>query len=399
MADDRLAGLTEAGVSIWLDDLTRAHLVDGHLRRLVDDSHIVGVTTNPTILAASLARPEPYAPEIRELARAGVTVGDAVRQLVVADVQQACDLFREVWEATAGVDGRVSLEVDPALAGNREATVVDAVSLVRAVGRPNLSVKIPATRAGLPAITDALALGVDVNVTLIFSVARYRAVMAAYLAGLERALDHGTSLSGIHSVASFFVSRVDVEVDERLDKIGSDDALALRGMAGVANSRLAYQAFRETFTGPRWERLQAAGARVQRPLWASTGVKNPAYPDTMYVSELALPGTVNTMPEATLRAFADHGVVRGPDDRQSAAGDAAQAQEVIDAVAAAGVDLAEVLTFLERDGVDRFAHSWAELHDTVGRALAEATRQRFTRPPTPTASTTRTTRDSEELST
>ncbi|GAA1231062.1 transaldolase [Pseudonocardia alaniniphila] len=372
MTDDRLAALTAAGVSIWLDDLSRDRLVSGDLRRLIDDKHVVGVTTNPTIFAAALAHRGVYTSQIRELARRGATVGDAARKLMVVDVQQACELFRGVWEASDGVDGRVSLEVNPDLAGNCEATVVEAVSLMRAVGHPNLYVKIPATRASLPAITEALALGIDVNVTLVFSVERYREVMAAYLAGLERALDDGVPLSGVHSVASLFVSRVDAEVDKRLEEIGSDEALALRGMAGIANSRLAYQAFQETFSGPHWEHLRAKGARVQRPLWASTGVKNPAYPDTMYVTELAVPGTVNTMPEATLRAFADHGSLRRADNGDAVTGRAPEARKVIDAIAAAGVDLAEVFTVLERDGVDRFARSWAELHETVRRSMEAA---------------------------
>ncbi|GAA5141933.1 transaldolase [Pseudonocardia adelaidensis] len=373
MADDRLAALTAAGVSIWLDDLSRGRLVSGDLRRLIDDKHVVGVTSNPTTFAAALAHGEVYTPQIRELARRGATVEEAVRMLTVVDAQEACDLFRGAWEASDGVDGRVSLEVNPELAGNCEATVLEAVSLMRAVGRPNLYVKIPATRASLPAVTEALALGVDINVTLIFSVERYREVMAAYLAGLERALDAGVPLSGVHSVASFFVSRVDAEVDKRLEEIGSDDALALRGMAGLANSRLAHQAFRETFAGPRWERLVAKGARVQRPLWASTGVKNPAYPDTMYVTGLAVPGTVNTMPEATLSAFADHGSLRRADNGEAVTGRAAEAREVIDAIAATGVDLAGAFTVLERDGVDRFIRSWVELHETVGRSMEAAT--------------------------
>lgn len=372
MADDRLAALTAAGVSIWLDDLSRGRLVSGDLRRLIDDKHVVGVTTNPTIFAAALAHPGVYTPQIRELARRGATAGDAARKLMVADVQEACELFRGVWEASDGVDGRVSLEVDPGLAGDCEATVLEAVSLMRAVGCPNLYVKIPATRASLPAITEALALGVDINVTLIFSVERYRDVMAAYIAGLERALDGGVPLSGVHSVASFFVSRVDVEVDKRLEEIGSDEALALRGLAGLANSVLAHQAFRETFAGPRWERLAARGARAQRPLWASTGVKDPAYPDTMYVSGLAVSGTVNTMPEATLNAFADHGSLPRSGNGDTVTGRASEAREVIDAVAATGVDLAEVFMVLERDGVDRFTRSWADLHETVRRSMGAA---------------------------
>ena len=282
----------------------------------------MGVTTNPTIFAGALADGEAYDQQIRELAARGASVEDAVREITVADVQQACDVFSGTWETTGGVDGRVSLEVDPGLARDTEATVAQALDLWKAVDRPNLLVKIPATEAGLPAITRALSEGVSVNVTLIFSVERYRAVMDAYLDGLERADANGQDLARIASVASFFVSRVDTEIDKRLEKIGTDEALALRGQAGVANSRLAYAAFQEVFAGERWETLIAKGARAQRPLWASTGVKNPDYSDTLYVTELVVADTVNTMPEKTLEAFADHGEVHG--DRVTGTADEAR---------------------------------------------------------------------------
>ncbi|MFC5994238.1 transaldolase [Pseudonocardia hispaniensis] len=365
---ERLDALSAAGVSVWLDDLSRERLRNGSLRELIAEWRVVGVTTNPTIFATALAGGEAYAGQIRELAARGAAVTDVVREITVADVQQACDLFRGTWEATDGTDGRVSLEVDPGLARDTEATVAEALELWKAVDRPNLLVKIPATEPGLPAITRALAEGVSVNVTLIFSVERYRAVMAAFLAGLEQAAANGHPLSQIASVASFFVSRVDTEIDKRLEAIGTEAALALRGRAGVANSRLAYAAYQEVFAGERWTALQAQGARVQRPLWASTGVKNPAYPDTLYVTELVVAGTVNTMPEHTLRAFAEHGQVHG--DRVT--GTADEARQVFAELERVGVDLPDVFAVLEHEGVQKFDASWDELATTVRRQLDAA---------------------------
>lgn len=361
MSNDRLQALADAGVSIWLDDLSRERLQSGNLRELITESHVVGVTTNPTIFAGALANGEAYDQQVRDLAGRGASVEDAVREITVADVQQACDVFSGTWESTGGVDGRVSLEVDPGLARDTEGTVAQAIDLWKAVDRPNLLVKIPATEAGLPAITRALAEGISVNVTLIFSVERYRAVMGAYLDGLEQAAANGQTLAGIASVASFFVSRVDSEIDKRLEAIGTDEALALRGKAGVANSRLAYAAFQEVFAGGRWEKLAGQGAKAQRPLWASTGVKNPDYSDTLYVTELVVADTVNTMPEKTMQAFADHGEVHG--DRVT--GTAAEAQEVFDSLERVGVDLTDVFLALEDEGVEKFEKSWAELGDTV----------------------------------
>src|ERR671921_2185093 len=271
--NERLAALSAAGVSIWLDDLSRERLTSGNLQELITDYSVVGVTTNPTIFAAAVANGESYDEQVRALAQRGASVDDAVREITVADVQQACDVFSGTWETTGGVDGRVSLEVDPGLARDTEGTVAQALDLWKAVDRPNLLVKIPATEAGLPAITRALAEGVSVNVTLIFSVERYREVMGAFLDGLEQAEANGHQLASIASVASFFVSRVDTEIDKRLEAIGSDEALGLRGQAGIANSRLAYAAFQEVFSGERWDALVAKGAKAQRPLWASTGVK------------------------------------------------------------------------------------------------------------------------------
>jgi transaldolase len=369
MSNERLDTLAAAGVSIWLDDLSRERLRSGNLQSLITDSNVVGVTTNPTIFAAALANGEAYDAQVRELAQRGASVADAVREITVADVQQACDVFSGTWEATGGVDGRVSLEVDPGLARDTAGTVAQALDLWKAVDRPNLLVKIPATREGLPAITQALSEGVSVNVTLIFSVDRYREVMNAYLAGLEQAAANGHPVAGLTSVASFFVSRVDTEIDNRLEKIGTDEALALRGQAGIANSRLAYAAFQEVFAGERWDALAAQGAKAQRPLWASTGVKNPEYSDTMYVTELLVPDTVNTMPEKTLQAFADHGEIHG--DRVTGTG--AQAQQVFDALRGVGIDLADVYLVLEDEGVDKFEKSWVELGETVQGQLDAAT--------------------------
>jgi len=366
--NERLAALSAAGVSIWLDDLSRERLTSGNLQELITDSSVVGVTTNPTIFAAAVANGESYDEQVRALSVRGASVDDAVREITVADVQQACDVFSGTWETSGGVDGRVSLEVSPRLAHDTEATLAEAVDLWKAVDRPNLLVKIPATEEGLSAITNALAEGVSVNVTLIFSVERYRHVMGAFLDGMERAAANGQNLSSIASVASFFVSRVDTEIDKRLDKIGSDDALALRGKAGIANSRLAYAAFQEVFQGSRWEQLVSQGVRAQRPLWASTGVKNPEYADTMYITELVVADTVNTMPEKTLKAFADHGEVDGDQvtDR------AADAHEVFAALEQVGIDLTDVFQVLEDEGVDKFEVSWKELVDDVKKSLKAA---------------------------
>ncbi len=365
---DPLLALSEAGVSVWLDDLSRQRLTSGNLAGLTSERHIVGLTSNPTTFAAAVADTDEYQAQVRELAARGATVDDAVREITVADVQQACDLFSGTWESTAAVDGRVSLEVDPRLAHDTEATVAQAAYLWKIVDRPNLMIKIPGTVEGLPAITRSLADGLSVNVTLIFSVQRYREVMHAFFDGLEQARSNGHDLSILGSVASFFVSRVDAEIDRRLTDIGTDAALALRGQAALANARLAYAAHREAFESVRWATLEDAGALRQRPLWASTGVKNPDYPDTLYVTELVAPDVVNTMPEKTLHAFADHGEVRG--DRVSGRGD--EARDVFDALVAAGIDLDDVFAVLERDGVEKFAKSWQELLETTGAQLSKA---------------------------
>jgi transaldolase len=365
---DPLQALSEAGVSIWLDDLSRHRITSGNLAELITQRHVAGVTSNPTIFAHALEHAEDYDEQIRELAARGASVEEAVRESTVTDVQSACDVFSGVWETTGGVDGRVSLEVDPRLAHDTAATLAQAAELWKTVDRPNLMIKIPATGEGLAAITGALADGISVNVTLLFSVERYRKVMEAFFAGLEQASANGHDLATIASVASFFVSRVDTEIDKRLEAIGTEPALALRGQAAVANARLAYAAYQEEFATLRWARLREGGARPQRPLWASTGVKNPDYPDTKYVTELIAPGVVNTMPESTLLAFADHGEV--PGDQVS--GRVEQAQHVFDQLVAVGIDLDDVFAVLEREGAEKFEASWSELAKTVTDQLAKA---------------------------
>ncbi len=360
-----LQALSDAGVSVWLDDLSRDRLDTGGLARLIDEMSVVGVTTNPAIFQAAITGSDRYTSQIAELGAAGHDVDAVVRALTTDDVRRACDLFAPVAERTGGMDGRVSIEVDPRLAHDTQATIDQARELWREVGKPNLLVKIPATDAGLPAIRTAICEGISVNVTLIFSLARYADVMEAYLAGLEDRLAAGRSVAGIASVASFFVSRVDTAIDPQLDAIGTPEALALRGRAAVANARLAYAAYEDTFSGRRWERLAAAGAWPQRPLWASTGVKNPAYSDTLYVTELVAPGIVNTMPEATLLAVGDHGVV-SPDTIHPGLADAAQVMADLERV---GVDFAAVDRQLEAEGVEKFETAWTGLLDSVSQAL------------------------------
>jgi transaldolase len=365
---DKLAQLSELGVSIWLDDVSRKRLNTGNLAGLVRDKHVVGVTSNPTIFAKALSDASDYDEQVRELAARGASLDAAVKEITTTDIRTACDLFRDLYQSTGGVDGRVSIEVDPRLAHDTDKTVAEALDLWKTVDRPNLLVKIPATEAGIPAIASTLAEGISVNVTLIFSVERYKAVMDAYLDGLERAKANGHDIAGIHSVASFFVSRVDSEVDKRLEAIGTDEAKALRGKAAVANARLAYAAFQEFFSGERWQKLAEAGAHAQRPLWASTGVKNPDYSPTLYVDELVVADTVNTMPESTLDAVAEHGDLRG----DTVTGTAAQAQGVFDDLAALGIDIDDVFITLENEGVEKFEKSWEELLDSVKSQLSAA---------------------------
>ena len=366
---DTLAALSDLGVSIWLDDLDRGRLSGGGLADLIASSHVVGVTTNPAIFDHSITTgAAAYADQLHDLAIRGVDVGEAVRALTSFDVRWACDLFTPAFEASGGADGRVSIEVDPRLARNTDATVAEAKALWWTVDRPNLLVKIPATVEGLPAITAALAEGISVNVTLIFSVDRYRAVMDAYQAGLEQAAANGHDLSQIHSVASFFVSRVDSTIDAALEALSTPEATALLGQAGIANARLAWAAYEQVTAAPRWQALRAKGANPQRPLWASTGVKNPNYPDDRYVVELAAPGCVNTMPEKTMDAVRAHGNVTG----DTVSGRGPEAQQVFDRLAAAGVDLDQVFTELEDEGVTKFVDAWSDLLDNLASSLAAA---------------------------
>ncbi len=363
-----LGELSAAGVSIWLDDLSRERIVSGTLTELIDQMHVVGVTTNPTIFANALAKGHGYDDQVAQLAKAGVDRDSAIIEITTHDVAQACDLFRATYDATAGVDGRVSIEVEPSLAHDSAGTVAQAKQLWEKVDRPNVLIKIPATVEGLEAITETTAAGISVNVTLIFSLSRYREVVNAYLTGLEKAKANGIDLSTLHSVASFFVSRVDTEIDKRLDAIGTPEAAALKGKAGVANARLAYQVYEESFASERAKNLLAGGANKQRPLWASTGVKDPALPDTMYVVELVAPEIVNTMPEKTMNAVADHGEIRG----DTVTGNYDDANAVLDQVAELGISYDEVTEFLETDGVAKFSASWSELQATVDEALENA---------------------------
>jgi len=365
-----LAALSAAGVAVWLDDLSRERLRSGNLAELIATKSVVGVTTNPTIFASALANGDAYNQQLRELAGQGAGVEDIVRVFTTDDVRHACDVLRPVWAATGGRDGRVSLEVDPRLAHETDETVAQAIELWTIVDRPNVMIKIPATEEGVPAITRTLAEGISVNVTLIFSVQRYRTVMEAFLHGLEQARGAGHDLSTIASVASFFVSRVDTEVDNRLEAIGTRQAMGLRGKAALANARLAYGAYQEVFgVGSRWAGLAEDGAKPQRPLWASTGVKNPNYPDTMYVTELVAPNTVNTMPEKTMDAVAEHGECTA----DTVSDTAVAAQQVFDALDGVGIDITDVFRTIENEGVQKFTASWAELADTVQGQLDSLT--------------------------
>jgi len=363
---DTLKSLSDEGVSIWLDDLSRGRIESGNLAELIEKQHVVGVTTNPSIFQAAIGSGEGYEEQLGDLAVRGVTVDEAVRMMTTADVRAAADILRPVYDTTGGRDGRVSIEVDPRLAHNTAATIAEAKQLFWLVDRPNVMIKIPATKAGLPAITEVIGLGISVNVTLIFSLERYREVMDAYLAGLEKAQAAGLDLASIHSVASFFVSRVDSEIDKRLAKVGTDEALALKGKAALANARLAYEAYEEVFAGERWTALSGARANKQRPLWASTGVKDPAYKDTLYVDELVAPGTVNTMPEATLLATADHGDVHG----DAVSGGYARARTDLEAVERQGISYDEVVQQLEDEGVAKFEAAWGDLLDAVATSLS-----------------------------
>jgi transaldolase len=366
---DALAELSAAGVSVWLDDISRERLVSGNLQQLIDDRHVVGVTSNPTIFAKAMEKGDAYNEQVRELAVRGVDLEEAVRALTTFDIRWACEVLRPTFDRTGGLDGRVSLEVDPRLARDTEKTSAEAAALAWMVDRPNLLIKIPATPEGLPSITATLARGISVNVTLIFALDRYDEVMDAFFAGLEQAKENGHDLSTLSSVASFFVSRVDTEVDKRLDKLGSEQAKAMRGKAAIANTRLAYERYEKKFASDRWKALEAAGAKLQRPLWASTSTKDPAYDDTMYVMDLVAPDTVNTMPAATIEAVADHGVLRGT---HTGAGGYDEARQVFEDLAALGIHYDDVVDTLEAEGVQKFADSWTELLTSVTSQLDAA---------------------------
>ncbi|MEU1363860.1 transaldolase [Micromonospora zamorensis] len=365
---DKLKELTAAGVAVWLDDLSRVRLSSGGLDQLRREKHVAGVTTNPTIFAKALSDADEYNWQLRDLATRGIDVEESVRMLTTYDVRWACDVMRPSYDGSEGVDGRVSIEVDPRVAHDSDRTVAEAKALWWLVDRPNLFIKIPATEEGLSAITDTLAEGISVNVTLIFGLDRYSAVMEAFLAGLEQAKANGHDLSTIGSVASFFVSRVDAEVDKRLEKIGSEQAKSLRGKAAVANAQLAYERYTKVFASDRWKALADAGAHPQRPLWASTSTKNPDYRDVIYVEELIAPGTVNTMPESVIHAYADHGETRG--DTITGAYDAAR--KVFADLESVGVDMDDVIATLEREGVEKFEASWHELLEGVRKSLEAA---------------------------
>ncbi|HEX3908719.1 MAG TPA: transaldolase [Mycobacteriales bacterium] len=374
---DALKDLTQAGVAIWLDDLSRERLVTGGLATLARDSHVVGVTTNPTIFQKAISGSETYDEQIRDLARRGVDVGEALRAITTYDVRWGCDVLRPAYDASDGIDGRVSIEVDPRLAHETERTVAEARALWWLVDRPNAFIKIPATPEGVPAIEQALAEGISINVTLIFSLQRYAEVIDAFMSGLERARAAGHDLSRLGSVASFFISRVDTEVDKRLDKIGTKEAKALRGKAAIANARLAYKLYQEKFDTDRWRALLAAGAKPQRPLWASTSTKDPSFEDTMYVVDLVAKETVNTMPEATIHAVADHGVITG----DTITTHYVEAQQVLDDLAALGIDYDDVVQVLEDEGVEKFDTSWSELIDSIQGQLDKLAKEVNTKGP------------------
>jgi transaldolase len=365
---DQLGQLSELGVSVWLDDISRERLRTGNLAALMRDFHVVGVTSNPTIFASALSKGDAYDEQVADLAVRGVSIDEAARAITTYDIRWAANVLRPAYDASDGLDGRVSIEVDPRIARDTAKTIAEAKALWWSVDRPNMYIKIPATKEGLPAITAVLAEGISVNVTLIFSLERYGEVIDAFMAGLEQAKEAGHELKTIASVASFFVSRVDTEIDARLDKIGTPEAQALRGQAAVANARLAYELFEQRSATDRWAALAAAGAKPQRPLWASTSTKNPEYKDTMYVTDLVATDIVNTMPEATLHAVAEHGDVRG--DTIAGTYDAARA--LFEKLAAAGVSYDDVVQVLEDEGVDKFGVSWNQLLDTVKTEMGKS---------------------------
>ena len=359
MTNANLKALTDAGVSIWLDDLSRDRIESGSLARLINEHSVRGVTTNPTIFAAAL-KGESYKPLIAQYRGEGVA--EAIKQITSKDVADACDIFAGIYKESNGVDGRVSIEVEPGLAFDTEGTIAQGKELHKLVGKENVMIKVPATKEGLGAITELTASGVSVNVTLIFSVERYSEVIDAYFLGVEKALENGVDISKIHSVASFFVSRVDTEVDARLVELGKPE---LKSKAALANARLAYELFEQRFSEQRWLDLEAKGARLQRPLMASTGVKDPSLPDTLYVTELVAPNLVNTMPEKTMMATADHGEIVG----NTITSNMTSARDFMAELAASGINFDEVTTKLETEGVEKFITSWDELVESVTNAM------------------------------
>lgn len=357
--------LSSAGVSIWLDDLSRERIESGSLRELISSRAVSGVTTNPTIFAGAFANGAAYAKQLSDLAKRGATASEAIFEATTDDVRAACDVFADVYAATGGVDGRVSIEVEPGFAMDAAKTITQARALRSAVDRENVMIKIPATIPGLEAITQVIGLGISVNVTLIFSLERYSKVIQAFIDGIKLARINGHDLSKIHSVASFFVSRVDSEIDKRLELVGSREALQLKSKAALANARLAYELFEKSFATNQWEELEQQGANRQRPLMASTGVKDPALPDTLYVTELIAPLLVNTMPEKTMEAVYDHAVI----GENTISGTYESSRNVLVEIEALGVSYNEVVALLEQEGVDKFIVSWNELVETVSNAL------------------------------
>jgi transaldolase len=360
MAESRLQKLSARGQSVWIDYLSRDLVQSGELKRLMDEDAVVGVTSNPTIFQKAISQGNAYDGQLRELLDQHDSPKEIFLQLAVRDVESALDLLRPVHDANPE-DGYVSIEVDPTLAYDTKATYDEAIRFHEWIDRPNLYVKIPGTQPGLQAIEDCIAIGRSINVTLVFSLPRYRDVVEAYLRGLERLVSSGGDPAKVCSVASFFVSRVDTETDNRLDAIGTDEALALRGKLAIANAKLAYEHYLQAFSGPRWEALAAKGAFTQRCLWASTSTKNPAYRDVLYVEELIGPHTVNTMPEETIKDFQDHGEVRGDTVLEGVD----EAHKLFDQLAAVGIDYDDVVETLEREGVQKFSDSFKELLDGV----------------------------------
>ena len=368
MLNSRLHGLTAAGQSVWSDQISRSIIDSGELERRIIEDAISGVTSNPTIFAAAITKSHDYDRPLRVLAKAGHDASEILASLVTADIADACDVLRPVWEWSEGGDGFVSVEVSPGMAQDVEGTIAEARQWVKRIDRANLLVKVPATKPGVEAVRRLTSEGISINVTLIFSLERYAEIIDAYQTGLAEFATAGGKLKTVNSVASFFVSRVDTEVDPRLEKIGTPDALALRGKAAIANARAAYGLFLDRFRSEEWLKLGSAGGRVQRPLWASTSTKNPAYPDTMYVTELVAPRTVNTMPLETVDAYQDHGL---PLAQPFGPCEVDAAHALLDKLKAVGIDMKDVTRVLEEQGVEKFSKSWEEVLADIEKKRAE----------------------------